>query len=1130
MSKKDFNYRLAAFFLSNTRFTILSFILLLLLGIISFLGLKTTGFPNPSVNTAIITTLYPGASSEVISKDVTKVLEGAIKTVDGIETYTSVSRNSLSTIVVSIDASFNVDTVQNKIATALRGVSLPAAAETPEITVPVISTADFTFSLIAHDPAKLYQNWDRFRQDLSEIPETSSVTPLADLIQKVIVRLDTDAVNRAGLTIDEVQRQIASMGEELPVVSNVSIDGINQTITTKLNGNSIDDLKNLKLFIASPIRGSLPSSIALQDIADVVLDYSFENNAVSFTAVKAGKEYVTMPALVVNIRTTKQADKVAYAQQVAATLSHYENIALLTASNWELAQGKDTLFIENISTNDSTKEQVHEVVSGLIGGPLPMETPFAAIGWLFGGMQLVFIAMLLFVSWRAAIVAALAIPLSLIFSTIYVYFRGENLNTLVLFSLVLVLGLVVDPALVILESIQRKIDIGVEKKAAGLLAVKDVGRGLFLASLTNIIVFAPFGVISGILGQIFAFIPMTIIPATVGSYIVPLIFLVWFGSFFLKPTKGKVQDEGENLWAVAKWLIRFNAKILDSRVWVRVIIVLAALVIPLVVTIGLVSTGKIKFVQFASSENAKYISLTGTFLPSVTLAEQQIIQKQALAQIVTIPHIKQIFPQSNRFAFMIEVVDIHDRPGITSVQIAQQVQEKVTSQLQPYFFDWQVGVIGNGPPPSNYKVALAVKTDDLILLERASKAVGLILAQVCKRSNNELVVDTACSPENLVIVKADDGYTGKENRALDLVLERETLYNRQLVLPNGPLTLWVNQQVRRLFQLADDKKVGSVKVNGDDTEVFLQSKAIDPYTAADLNNARITNLSGDIETLSGVAAVNPATPKDTIQGVKGQTLGVVQGRLRPGDNDDRTAALVTQAVVDFYQAEGNKETLALGLAPNSIEQYSEGSSAGFAKSFSELLISLLLAIVLSYFVLAVFFNSLGQPLVILFTVPLTFLGVFPALATFTLGEFGFLEIIGLIILVGVVENVAIFLIDAARQKIEEEGWDDKRAISFSAGIRFRSVILTTITAIASLAPLAFLSEFYRSIAIVIMFGLLTSGLISLITTPVLFIFFRWLSRSYSALAWYHKALFFPLMPIYILGMGWRSRRIGTEQR
>ena len=1115
-NKKDFNYRLTEFFLNNTRLTILSFILLLLLGAISLFALQTTGFPTPSVNTAIVSTLYPGASSEVVAQDVTKVLEGAIKSVDGIESYTSVSRNSLSTIVITIDASNNVDTVQNKIATALRSVTLPTGSEDPQISVPLVGGADFTFSLASQNKEKLYHVWASFKKDLGEIAETARIEPLVDLKQRVVVKLNTDAVLRTGLTIEEIQRQIASLGENLPVVNNITIEGLNQTITTKISGNSLTDLQELKIFFKS---GQQVVSIPLKDLASIELDYYFENNAVSFSGVRVGTEYKVLPAVVFNIRTSAQADKVAYAEQIFEKLHSYERLAMLTEENWHNYQTADVLFIENISTNNSTKEQVNEVISGLIGGPLPFSGPLSGLGWFLGGMQLVFLAMLCFVSWRAAFVAAVAIPLSLLFATIYLYFRGDSLNTLVLFSLVLVLGLVVDPALVILESIQRQIDLGIEKKQAGLLAVKDVGRGLFLAALTNIIVFAPFGVISGILGQIFAYIPLTIIPATIGSYIVPLIFLVWFGSSFLKKTKGKIADEEQNLWAVARWLIRTNEKILHSRAWVRLLIVFVALAIPLVVTANLVGSGKIKFVQFASSENAQYIALSGTFLPGVTEAEKQILQRQTLTHIVDTKYVKQVFPQTTRFSYVIEVVPSHDRPGITSVEIARELEEKLDSELNPYLFDWQIAVRGNGPPPSSYKVSLAIKTDDLFLLERASKQVGETVLAACKKSLGVVTIDFQCSPENKVVVKVDDGYTGKENHALDVVLDREDIFTHQLVLPSGPLSLWVNQQMKRLFNLADDKKVGTIKVNNEDVNVFLDKESIDPYTKLSLEEAEIRTTLGEVETLNGIAEVIPSNPKDTIQGVKGQTVGVVQARLRPQDNDEQIAALVTQAVVKYYHDNGGENARSLGLTADAIEQYSEGSSASFAKSFNELILALFLAIILTYFVLAIFFNSLGQPLVILFTIPLTFLGVFPALATFTPGEFGFLEIIGLIILVGVVENVAIFLIDAARQRINENGWEEKRAISFAAGLRLRPVILTKITAIASLAPLAFLSEFYRSISLVIIFGLITSGFTSLVTTPILFIFFRWLSRAFQALPWWHKILFFPLMPLYIIGMG-----------
>jgi HAE1 family hydrophobic/amphiphilic exporter-1 len=1124
-SKKDFNYRITEFFLNNTRLTILTVILFLLISTIALLSLKTTGFPSPKVNLAVISTIYPGASSEVVSRDITKPIEGAIKSISGIETYTSVSRNSSSTVSVTIESNADADSVQSKISTAIRSVKLPSGVDDPQIIVPTVGSPDFIISLAATDKEKLYHNWDQLRDSLNEIPETSSITPLADLKQRVLISLNLPAINNSGLTIEEIQRQISSIGETLPVIGNTTLDGESQTISTKLAGDDINTLKQLKIYTsANAARGTASSSIPLSDLAQVNLDYYFESNAISYVGIRTDGAEQVLPALVVTIRAAEGSDKNGYEEELLARASELSEISIVNKP-WSVNKDKPVLMITNLASTDSTKEQVQEVVGGLIGSKLKTNSPWANLGWLLGGIQLVFLAMLIFVSWRAAIVSALAIPLSLLFSLVYIFFIGESLNTLVLFSLVLVLGLVVDPALVILESIQRQIDLGHRGKEAALLAVKDVGGGLFLAALTNIIVFAPFGVISGVLGQIFGYIPLTIIPATIGSYIVPLVILAWIGGSFLRPTKGKGQDEEKNLWGIAQGLINLNYRILHSRVWVRLLIIIIALATPFIVTGSLIGNGKIAFVQFASSQNSKYLAVSGTFLPTKNSTETQAIRRQIAEIIANNPYVKQVFPLSKALSMQVELLAAEERPGTLSVNIAKELEQKITTAFAPYFFDIRVSVQGNGPPASAFKISLAVKTDNLAVLEKSAKAVGETLAAACKK-DNIIVIDTECPETNKLITRVDNGYDGKENKALDITIDRNELYNQQFVAPNGPLTGLLNQQVKRLFNIADDKKIASIKVDGEDTEVFLDKQSLDPGQAQDLGMALVKNSVGEAYNISAIAALVPNLPKDTIQGVKGQTVGVVQGRIRDQDNNESIAAQITQAVIKFYQDNDFAESEKLGLSSNSIEQYSEGSSAGFAKSFQELLLALVLAIVLSYFVLAIFFGSLGQPLVILFTVPLTFLGVFPALASFTTGEFGFLEIIGLIILVGIVENVAIFLIDAANQKIRDDQWEEKRAISFASGIRFRPVILTKITAIASLAPLALLSEFYRSISLVIIFGLITSGFTSLITTPILFIFFRWLSRSFQALQWWHKILFFPLFPIYIIAMGIATRKKG----
>jgi multidrug efflux pump subunit AcrB len=265
----------------------------------------------------------------------------------------------------------------------------------------------------------------------------------------------------------------------------------------------------------------------------------------------------------------------------------------------------------------------------------------------------------------------------------------------------------------------------------------------------------------------------------------------------------------------------------------------------------------------------------------------------------------------------------------------------------------------------------------------------------------------------------------------------------------------------------------------------------------------------------------------SIKRLNAETVGVVTARpIDDYNNQGKVALLQTAAIKEFndnYRSKYNKET--------KVENYAEGDTESITKSFQELGIAFLLAIILTYLVLVLFFNSFTQPLVILFAIPLTFIGIFPALHIFVGGQLGFLEIIGIIILVGLVENVAIFLIDAANQKIKE-GWEPKEAISYASAIRFRPILLTKITTLVSTAPLAILSEFYRSISVVIIFGLLTSGILSLFISPILFIYFRFVSHEFRSYPAWGKILFLaglPIFPVALLGQwivsGMKDRKL-----
>lgn len=1109
----NFNYRLTQFFINNPKITVLSLIFLIFFGLFATLNLQTTGFPSPSLGIISIRTIYPGASSDEVNKNVTEKIEEQIKTLNSeIESYSSNSTNSVSIITISTKIGVNTDIFRNKLESTISNAKLPATIDKPSIFVPQISGTSYLLSIVNDDMKVLFEEYTNLRSELKKLSGVLSAEPVVALKKRVVIDIDESFIKERNISINDIKSKIATLNESFPVVSDKLINGYSHSITTNISNNSLNDLLELKIVknapsITLPNGTIIPAKsnvYSISDLAKIDIVYEYENQPI-FVSYKSGEKFLTKETLQLDVRAAENTDQSKLTADIESILAKFsKNSVKIDRDNKIITTINNSTLIRNTVAYDNTKDQVDEVISGLVGGPLKIDGNLKYIGYLLGGIQLIVLVMILFVSWRAALIGALAIPLSLIFSNIYLFMIGESLNTLVLFSLVLVLGLVVDPALVVLEAIQRKVDSGKIGNEAVLAAVKDVGKGIFLATLTNIIVFAPFGIISGFLGKIFSYIPLTIIPATIGSYIVPLVFLAWLGGKFLRPTTSttiinktksvnttteNIHNDAEyiNLWSIAKTVVKLNLKILNSNVAVKIAILLLGIIIPLGIALYYFNTRQITTTQFSQTGGNGLVSIIYQPKSALTSEQKTNLKKEIIEQSSKVSGVEQVY-QINQQGITAIFVKF-DLTSLKSEDILSKINNLKTlidtgksngKSNSEQLFDLIVREVSNAGGATNYQVSIAIKESDI---EKA-KIAALDIAKLAKDTcyvNNDIVFDSNCKGLKIV-TKIDDGFTDKSNKVIDIEINRAKV--DQFSIPNAPLILLVNQTIKNQFEY-DNKKVGNIVVDGDNLEIYLTNPEENPKTIDDIKNIEIISLRGEKVKLSDIAKIVEKDTKTNIQKIKGETQAVVQIRLQDKYNDQSISAKVTNAIVNHYNKETNKLS-SLGLVKDQIASYSEGNTASFLKSFSELGLALGIAILLTYIVLAIFFNSLTVPAVILYTIPLTFIGVMPALAHLGLGEFGFLEIIGIIILVGIVENVAIFLIDAARQKINEEGWGKKEAISYAAGVRFRPVILTTVTAIVSLLPLVLFSPFYRSIGLVIMSGLLTSGVISLITTPILY--------------------------------------------
>jgi HAE1 family hydrophobic/amphiphilic exporter-1 len=1132
------NYHITKFFLNNTRLTSLAFVLLVVISTAATLLNTLSGFPEIEIKLAIVNTVYRGASADTVLQDVTKPLENAIDEVEGINNYSSQSFDSFSSISITIEEEASTETVRNDIQTAIDSTNLPGEADV-DFFIPSTGGPTFLYNIAGENLQETYTTYTSLRSEIENLNGAGSVQALVEVEPKLVVTYNPDRVAETNADISQLSGLIQSIGQTIPVGDDLDLDNTSTTIISSINDaeNELEALRQIELPTVTPqttpgefggqtqqVPQADTGRVALRDIATIEEQLFYvdnegriSNDLKTYYAYHKDGSGVVSESIIMSVEAQDGADLAGLAADIKTIVNDLEGVQFLTNLNVEEANANDVLVVESFSVDRDNQAQVQEVIQGLVGGQIG-DSPLGNIGFILGAVQLVFLVMLAFVSWRSAIIATISIPLSLLFATLYLFIIGESINFLVLFSLVLVIGLVVDPTLVILEAIQRKMDAGKKGREAVLAAVKDIGNGLFSSTLTNIIVFLPLAVVSGFIGQIFSFIPATIIPAVIGSYIVALIFLSWLGSLFLKPNRGAKNDEEKNLWPIARWLISLNTRILNWPAFVRFIIIVVVLAIPLGITGFLFGSGQVAQVQFARDQNGVAMQVSYNFLPTVTADQRTEFNQEIYQYLSNIEAVDDIFPFSNgsQSVIFVNLKDRADR-GEFSDQTTLDFNDDIIADLRNQFvenpkekllLDINSTAVTTGPPTPSFQISIAVNENNLETLETASLQVARDLENMCLK-DNVVSVNEACDDGEKIITKVDDGFTDKQSRAVDVAVNRSE-FPASIASPNGQISFLLRNEVT---QYSEDLTL--IEVDGEEIPVIVDSGSDLPTTLNDISNVEVPGVG----TIADIAEITEFQPKSVIQRLDGQTVNQVRGRLTAEYQANQgIAAQVGTALQEYYAEDDFARSLDLGLEEESVEIYQEGDVASTIRSFQELGIALLIAIFLIYAVLVIFFDSFTLPFVILFTIPLTFAGVFPGVAFVAGGEFGFLETIGIIILAGLVVNVAIYLIDAARQKISD-GWDAKKAIAYASGIRFRAVVLTNLTAVASLAPLAFFSEFYRSIAVTIIFGLTASAMVSLITTPILFTFFRWSSTKFHDAHPINRVLAIPLFPVYWIVWG-----------
>ena len=474
----------------------------------------------------------------------------------------------------------------------------------------------------------------------------------------------------------------------------------------------------------------------------------------------------------------------------------------------------------------------------------------------------------------------------------------------------------------------------------------------------------------------------------------------------------------------------------------------------------LFSHGKIHQTQFSSPPDNENLIVSIEY-PSNMANEQKIALVSQIEPIMaSVPEISRFFVQIQEpgsTTLQITLLPKIDRTRLSPV-IISDLNAKLKELQKPDDRVYLTASSENaGPPTNDFPVSINITGNDLDALKAAAIKSGDILR---------------ARPE---VIRVDDGFTNVNSPQLEVRLDPDKLKAK------GLSGIQVAQIVGGSTGQPSLVKFSQTLDGTERTVEALLVNTQAPTTASTLNTLTIAPgiTVGDIGSVvenQGLAGINR---------LNGQRFVTVKAKVMDPLKD---AAPAQKAVTDYWIPD---RLQAAGLAKDALQD--KGSNAQFIKSFQDLFIAIGIAILLSYIVFVLYFRSFSQPLIILASIPLSLIGVLPALAAIG-GQFGFLEILGVITLIGIVENVGIFLIDLANRK-RREGEPKIQAISEATGIRLRPIFLTKVTALGGLLPLIILSPFWRSLSLVVVAGILTSGVLSLFVTPVLYSWFLSLKKT-----------------------------------
>lgn len=991
-------------------FATVTILALVVLGLFSYISLNVDEYPNVEIPVVAVTVNYPGASPEQVESKITQKVEETVSVVPGIEHITSTVKEGVSTTVIQFTIETSAATaaqdVRDKVG-RMQGV-LPDEAELP--IVMRFDPADTAIASVAVtgnvSPRELtIIAKDTIVKRLEAINGVAAVNVQGGIDREIKINMDSDKIAAYNLTVGEVLNSIRNENMDTPG-GKVS-DGKRETSLRSIGAISApNQLLNLPVAQRDGIQLYVKN---IGTVADTTKDVT--------TITKLNDK----AAIGLDIMKQSGSNTVQVVENVKKEL---ENIKKTLPPGVELVMVRDN--------SKNIKDSINDVLFNLV----------------LGGFLAVAIVFLFLGNWRSTMIAALAIPTSIITSFLAMKILNFTLNTMSLLALSLAVGLLIDDAIVVIENIVRHLEMGKDKYKAAAEGTEEIGLAVTATTLTLVAVFLPVGMMTGIIGQFFKQFGVTVAVSVLVSLFVAFTLTPMLSAKYLvgndETAKGKVtviwERWNKKFEAGTRRYGDFLAYALGHRKKVMVMAV--------ILFVGSLSLIPLLGSTFVPDSDAGEITVSA--IVDAGKSPQAVGEiADTMSQIIrTIPEVTLTYSSAdiNSISILTELTPKNKRT-ISDNQIVTNLREKLGSMAGVQISVSKKSGMSGGKPIS--LVIQGTSLDTLAeIAEQVEKIVEDIPGAIDVSSSYE-----AGKPDAQIVVNRD--------RASDLGVSTSNIATTLQTMFNGTVAT----------QYRDDNDSYDVRLiltPSDRTSLA----AVNNIYAASSNHDK--NGQGIMVPLSQVTQMVYATSPTQIM------------RYDRQDQITLSANLTGVSLGDFNTLLNKK--LATVKLPEGYKFVATGQSQQMADAFTGILLALALAVLFIFFVLAAQFESYIDPFAIMLALPLAIIGAVLGLLL-AHSMLSMMSLIGIIMLMGLVTKNAILLIDFAKQRMEE-GKERNQALIEAAIVRMRPIIMTTTAMIFGMLPLALGvgpgAESRAPMAHAIIGGLITSTILTLVVVPVVY--------------------------------------------